>query len=126
VQYSTRNPVTVVWAIISIVYIGEVGREREEGGAGKEGKGRGEKEGKERKRKETKVKLGGFVDGIHEWGREGSGDCGRVALEKSDVSKSSRIVSLEIRAWEYFEKKRTILAEAVTKITLSCLVLRTQ
>ena len=37
-------------------------------------KGRGEKEWRERKCKEAKV--GGFIDGSHECGREGSGDCG--------------------------------------------------
>jgi len=62
-----------------------VGREVEEGGAGKGEKARGGKEGKYRKSKEAKVKLDGFVDGSREWGREASGDCGRVALEKKAV-----------------------------------------
>jgi len=33
-----------------------------------------------------------FVDGSHEWGREVSGDCGRVAIKESGVLglKSSR------------------------------------
>jgi len=58
----------------------------EEGGVGKEGKRRGEKRG----RKEVQGSQGGFVDGSHEWGREGSGDCPRAAIEESGVSKSSR------------------------------------
>jgi len=28
-----------------------------------------------------KPRNGGFVDGSHEWGWEGSGDCGRVVIE---------------------------------------------
>ena len=31
-----------------------------------------------------------FADGSHEWGLDGSGDYGRVAIEESDVSTSSR------------------------------------
>ena len=31
-----------------------------------------------------------FVDGSHEWGREGSSDCGSVATEESGISKLSR------------------------------------
>jgi len=30
------------------------------------------------------------VDHSHEWGREGSGDCGRVAIEEIGVSQSSQ------------------------------------
>ena len=37
-----------------------------------------------------KGSQGGFVDGSHDWGREGSGDCGiRVVIEESGVSKSN-------------------------------------
>jgi len=54
---------------------------------GKGGKGRRERWGK-RKCKQGKGRI---VDGSHEWGREGSGDCGiRVVIEESGVSKSSR------------------------------------
>jgi len=43
---------------------------------------------REWKKRGEKGSQGGFVDGSHEWGREGSGDCGiRVAMEESDVSK---------------------------------------
>ena len=34
--------------------------------------------------------MRGYADGSHEWRREGSCDCGRVAIEESGVSKSSR------------------------------------
>jgi len=109
-----------------------VGREVEEGGAGKGEKARGGKEGKYRKCKEAKVKLDGFVDGSREWGREGSGDCGRVALEKSGVSKSRRpgakrrggLLHWKSVSGRILRKKRTILAEAITKITMSRLLLQ--
>jgi len=47
---------------------------------------------REWKKRGEKGSQGGFVDGSHEWGREGSDDCGiRVAMEESgketDVSK---------------------------------------
>jgi len=44
--------------------------------------------GGERKCKEAKVKQGRFVDGSHECGREGCGDCGlRVVIEELVVSE---------------------------------------
>jgi len=49
-------------------------------GRGRREKG-GEKKGRKKECKKAKVKKGGFVDGSHEWGREGSGDCGRVVIE---------------------------------------------
>jgi len=53
----------------------------------REEKGEGRKEGEERMCKKAK-----FVDGSNEWGREASGDCGRVAIKESGVLglKSSR------------------------------------
>ena len=69
----------------------ERGERKEDGGLGKEGKGTARKRGGERKCKEAKVKYGGFVDGSHEWEREGSGDCGiTVVIKESGASKSSR------------------------------------
>jgi len=47
----------------------------------REEKGEGRKEGEERMCKKAK-----FVDGSHEWGREASGDCGRVAIKESGVA----------------------------------------
>ena len=50
------------------------------------GRGKRKKGGGERKCKEAKVKQGEFVNGSHEWGREGIGDCGiRVVIEESGV-----------------------------------------
>jgi len=54
---------------------------------GRWGRGRKEKGGGERKCQLRQGK-GGFIDGSHEWGREGRGDCGiRVGLviEESGV-----------------------------------------
>ena len=52
-----------------------------------DGKGTGEKDGGGEKRQ---GRQGEFVDGSHEWGREGSGDFEiRVVMEESGVSKSS-------------------------------------
>jgi len=60
------------------------------GGEGRCGRGRRGKGREKRERKEARVNEGGFVDGSHECGREGSGDCRRAAIEESGVSKSSR------------------------------------
>jgi len=57
-------------------------------GAEKKGKREGRKEGEEWMCKEAKVKQGVFVDDSQEWGMES--DCGRVAIEESNVSKSIR------------------------------------
>ena len=54
-------------------------------GSENDGKGRKKEEG--RKCKEAKVKQ---RDCSHEWGREGSGDCGIIVIEENGISKSSR------------------------------------
>ena len=74
--------ITAVWA--NYRRIRDEGRDGKEDGAGKEGKEGGERGGK-RKCKEARVKYGGFIDGSHEWGREGSGDRRRVAMEENGV-----------------------------------------
>jgi len=43
-----------------------------------------------KKCKEAKGKVMGFVDGSHEWGREGSGACGKAVVEENGVSESSQ------------------------------------
>ena len=70
---------------------------KREGGWTVRATGMGGREEGRRKRHEglkavqgSQGKVRGFVDGSHEWGREGSGDCGRVVVEESGVSKSSR------------------------------------
>jgi len=45
--------------------------------------------GGERKCKKAKLKYEGFVDGSLKWGQEGNGNCGRVVIMESGVSKSS-------------------------------------
>jgi len=72
--------ITAVWA--NYRRIRDEGRDGKEDGTGKEGKEGGER-GEKRKCKEARVKYGGFIDGSHEWGREGSGDRGRVAMEET-------------------------------------------
>jgi len=74
--------ITAVWA--NYRRIRNEGRDGKEDGTGKEGKEGGERGGK-RKCKEARVKYGGFIDGSHEWGREGSGDRRRVAMEENGV-----------------------------------------
>jgi len=60
-------------------------------GEGRWKRGRREREGKRWGERKCKQGKGRFVDGSHEWGREGSGDCGiKVVIEESGVSKSSR------------------------------------
>jgi len=61
-----------------------VGREGRKIGARKEGKGGGG--GSEVQRSQGKVRRV-CTHGSHEWGREGSGDCRRVAIEEIGVSK---------------------------------------
>ena len=39
--------------------------------------------------KEANIQQGGFVAGSYEWGQEDNSNCGRVAVEENDVSKSS-------------------------------------
>jgi len=50
-------------------------------GKGMWGWGRREKGGEK-----GSVRKPRFVDGSHDWGQEGRGDCGRVVIEESIVS----------------------------------------
>jgi len=68
---------------------------------------------------EDKVKQGGFVDGSHEWKRQGSGDCERVVREESGVSKSSRHGAKRRDSLTYmiFDRKLTELEIVVVKFS---------
>jgi len=59
---------------------------------GRRGRARRNKEVEKKRREEVRGSQGKVRrDGSHEWGREGSGDCGiRVVIEESRISKSSR------------------------------------
>jgi len=86
-----------------------VGREGEEAVGGEGGKGEGEKKKGEKGsvRKPRQIRRV-YIDGSHEWGRDGSGDCGRVAIEESGASKSASLSCLHVDCLHVACKQRQV------------------